>query len=260
MPVALEPVEVVANDRVAEGVGLMRLHCPGIGAEAQPGRFVQLRIRREASFILRRPFSVHAASEEGIEILYQVLGVGTRELSLLRPGARMDAVGPLGNGFSIPDGTEHALVVAGGLGCAPLLFLVRELSRVGVAVTVAFGAPTRDRLVRLDAFSALARRVEPATDDGSEGRRGLVTDLVPGLIEDDAPDIIYSCGPEPMSRTVAEQAVRAGVPCEVSLERLMACGIGACLSCVVTTVDGRERACVEGPVFDAERVVWGADG
>jgi dihydroorotate dehydrogenase electron transfer subunit len=254
----LERAIVIANDRVAEGVGLAVVEAPRAAASVQPGQFVHLRIARGADFILRRPFSVHRATGERIEILYQVLGRGTRALAEIERGADMDLIGPLGHGWEVPEDAAHALLVAGGLGAAPMGMLVEELAARGVAVTVAQGAPNAERLVARELFEAHARRVEIATDDGSAGQRGFVTMLAEGLIADDRPDVVYACGPEAMQRIVAAQAAEVGVSCQVSLERLMACGVGACLSCVVSTTDGRKRACVDGPVFDAERVLWDA--
>lgn len=252
----LERVEVLRNERVAEGVGLIVLRSPRIAASVEPGQFVHLRIATSADFILRRPFSVHRAAGEVIEILYQVLGQGTRELASRGPGDVMDAVGPLGTGWRIPGGAAHALLVAGGLGAAPLGMLAERLAARGIAVSVAQGAPTSERLVARDLFESLGRRVEIATDDGSAGMCGFVTAASSLLLSEDSPDVVYVCGPEVMERAVVAQAAAAGVPCQVSLERLMACGIGACLSCVVTTTSGRKRACVDGPVFDAEEVCW----
>ena len=252
----LERVEVLANDRVAEGVGLLALRSPRIAAAVEPGQFVHLRIATGADFLLRRPFSVHRAHGETIEILYQVLGRGTRELADRARGDVMDAIGPTGRGWDVPEGATHVLLVAGGLGAAPLGMLAERLAARGVAVSVAQGAPCAERLVARDLFESVARRVEVATDDGSAGEPGFVTVVSRRLLETERPDLVCVCGPEVMARAVAAQAAEAGVPCRVSLERLMACGIGACLSCVVTTVDGRKRACVDGPVFDAEEVCW----
>jgi dihydroorotate dehydrogenase electron transfer subunit len=255
-PRVVEATEVLANDRLAEGIGLVTLDAPRIARDVEPGQFVHLRIEQGASFILRRPFSVHRALDGRIQLLYQVLGTGTRALASKEPGDLMDAVGPLGHGFDVPEGTAHALLVAGGLGVAPMVLLAERLAERGVAVTVAYGAPERERLVARDALEAVARRLEVATDDGSAGVRGLVTELVGTLIEDDSPDMVYACGPEVMSRSVSRIADEAGVACQVSLERLMACGVGACLSCVVTTTGGQARACVDGPVFDARNLAW----
>lgn len=247
---------VLANERVAEGVGLVTFDAPRIAGAIAPGQFVHLRIAEDAEFILRRPFSVFRAGAGRMEVLYQVVGRGTRVLAEAAPGAQMDAIGPLGTGWHIPEGVAHALLVAGGLGAAPLGMLAEELARRGVAVTLAQGAPTATRLLARELFESACRRTAYATDDGTEGTCGLVTTLTPELIAADRPDVIYTCGPEPMQRIVAAQAAGAGVPCQVSLERLMACGIGACLSCVVSTVHGRKRACVDGPVFDAAEVLW----
>lgn len=252
----LERVEVVANDRVAEGIGSLVLAAPRIAESIEPGQFVHLKVAEESAHILRRPFSVHRVVGERIEILYQVLGAGTRILSRTVPGTRLDAIGPVGRGWSVPAGAAHALVVAGGLGAAPFGMLVERLARAGVAVVVAQGAPTASRLVAADLFRDMARTYEVATDDGSEGETGFVTVLTRRLLAEERFDMVYVCGPEPMQRAVAAQVDEYGIPCEVSLERLMACGIGACLSCVVTTTEGLKRACVEGPVFDAHAVAW----
>jgi dihydroorotate dehydrogenase electron transfer subunit len=255
---ALEPVTVLANDRIAEGVGLATLHAPRTASLVRPGQFVHIRVSVGADFILRRPFSVHRASQDRIEILYQVLGTGTLRLAESRVGQKMDVLGPLGHGWDVPDSISHALLVAGGLGAAPLGMLAEHLAGRGVAVTVAQGAPTHSRLVARELFERVARRVEIATDDGSAGERGFVTGPVARLLAEERFEAAYACGPEVMQRIVAGMARDAGIACQVSLERLMGCGIGACLSCVVSTTDGLKRACVDGPVFDAEEVVWDA--
>lgn len=257
-PALLETVDVVSNVRVAEGVGLLVLRAPRVATQVRPGQFVHLRVATGRDFLLRRPFSVHRAAGDRIEILYQVLGAGTRAMSLLEPGTVCDVIGPLGTGWRVPEGAAHVLLVSGGLGAAPLGMLAEELAAAGVAVTCAMGAPTAARLVGRDVLESAARLVECATDDGSTGDRGFATGVSERLLGEHEFDAVYCCGPEVMQRIVAAQASQAGVACQVSLERLMACGIGACLSCVVTTTSGLKRACVDGPVFDAEDVVWDA--
>ena len=255
----VEAVSVIANDRQTEGVGLMVLHAPRVASTVLPGQFVHLRLDDRSETILRRPFSVHRAVGEHIELLYQILGTGTLALAEKLPGdTSMDVVGPLGHGWVVPDGIAHALLVAGGLGAAPLGMLAEQLAEQGVAVTVAQGAPTAERLVARALFERVARVVDVATDDGSAGERGFVTGPVQRLLASERFDVAFTCGPEAMQRVVAGMLAEAGVPCQVSLERLMACGIGACLSCVVSTRSGLKRACVDGPVFDAEEVVWDA--
>jgi dihydroorotate dehydrogenase electron transfer subunit len=217
---------------------------------------VHLRVASGSDIVLRRPFSVHRAQGERIEILYQVLGEGTRRMSTLEPDHWLDIVGPLGRGWSIPGDAAHVLLVAGGLGAAPLGMLVEALSERRIACWVVQGAPTASRLVARDLFESHARRVEFATDDGSEGHLGFVTALSERAMAVGGIDAVFTCGPEPMQRIVAAQASAANVPCEVSLERLMACGFGVCLSCVVSTTHGLKRACADGPVFDATTVLW----
>lgn len=255
---AIEPVVVVSNERVAEGVSRIVLDAPRTAGAVEPGQFVHLRISRHADFILRRPFSVHRARDGRIEILYQVVGLGTRALEDAVPDDVMDVIGPLGHGWQVPDGAKRALVVAGGLGAAPMGMLVERLAERDIEVTLAQGAPSAGRLLARELFDNLCSRAIVATDDGSAGLCGFVTVLSAEQLERDRPDMVYVCGPEPMQRIVAGQCAHAGVPCQASLERLMGCGIGACLSCVVTTRNGLKRACVDGPVFDAADVVWDA--
>lgn len=259
IPPIQEHVKVLANERVCEGVGSLVLDAPKCASAVLPGQFVHLRIGRDTGNILRRPFSVYRAGSGRIEILYQVVGQGTLQLAQKPAGDEsMDVVGPLGRGWRVPEDAAHALLVTGGLGAAPLGMLADELAARGVAAVVAMGAPCGERLVARDHYERVARRVEVATDDGSCGQGGFVTELSARLLKTERFDIVYTCGPEPMQRIVAAQAADAGVPCQVSLERLMACGIGACLSCVVATRDGQRRACVDGPVFDAEEVLFDA--
>ncbi len=257
-PEVFENVTLVANDRVAEGVGLVTFDAPRIARDVQPGQFVHVRIAYGVDYLLRRPFSVYRTHGDRLEILYQVVGRGTRDLALATPGTEMDMVGPLGCGWRVAEDTAHALLVSGGLGAAPLGMLAEELAVRGIAVTVAMGAPCGERLVGRDLFERVARRVEIATDDGSCGTAGFVTGVCGEMIVEGGYDVVYTCGPEPMQRIVAAQAADAGVACQVSLERLMACGIGVCLSCVVETKCGFRRACVDGPVFYAKEIVWGS--
>jgi len=254
-----ERAEVLANNRLAEGVGLLVLHAPYVALHVRPGQFIHLRVTDEVDPLLRRPFSVHRVSAQRIEILYQVLGRGTRVLSLVETGDTLDLIGPLGTGWSIPEDMSHALLVAGGLGVAPLGFLAEALAERGVAAVAAYGAPTAERLAGRVPLEVSVRKIEVATDDGSEGERGFVTALSERLLAEEHFDRVYVCGPEAVERIVSMQAREAGVPCEVSLERLMACGVGACLSCVVRTTEGVRRACVDGPVFDASVLLWDSD-
>ncbi len=168
----LEPVTVLLNDRVADGVGLLRLHAPRIASSVEPGQFVHVRITEGADFILRRPFSVYRAAGEAIDLLYQVVGRGTLELAEKRAGDVMDAIGPLGTGWDLGDGVGHALLVAGGLGAAPLVMLAERLAARGTAVTVALGAPTCGAPRR--ARGVRERRAARRDRDGRRQRRRAV--------------------------------------------------------------------------------------
>lgn len=258
IPVEFERVKVLANDRVAEGVGLLVLEAPRVAKVVRPGQFVHLRVTTRHDFMLRRPFSVHGRRDGAIELLYQVVGEGTKAMAARKRGQVIDLLGPIGRGWHVPEDTTHALLVAGGLGAAPLVMLAEELAAAGIAIAVAQGAPTADRLVSRSVFDRVARRIEVATDDGSAGEHGFVTRISERMLAEERFDVVYTCGPEPMQRIVAAQAAAHGAYCEVSLERLMACGIGVCLSCVCETTHGLRRSCVDGPVFSAKEVDWEA--
>jgi dihydroorotate dehydrogenase electron transfer subunit len=251
-----QAAQVVATEHVAEDVIRLRLFADKVAQQAKPGQFVHVRIGTDREYILRRPFSVHAVSGQTLDLLFDVKGRATRSLSRARVHDVLDVIGPLGRGFSIPANAKQALLVAGGMGIAPLAMLAEELWRRKIRVYVALGARTKARVIELVELKRLAREVVVTTDDGTMGERARVTDVVGGLIGRAKPDIVYGCGPEVMLAKLAKVVQPYELRCEVSLERLMACGVGACLSCAVRTTEGIERACAEGPVFDASRVVW----
>lgn len=270
-----ERARLLSNDPVGPRLYLMRLETPIIAKTARPGQFVHLQIPAADAHILRRPFCVYARDAEAgtIDVLYQVVGEGTRLLAKATPAVvdvtgGMSVLGPLGNSWAVVDEAQsgsclHVLLVGGGVGAAPLYLLAEYLIDAGCAVDVVLGAQTKDALVTRERFAALLGR-EPAcaTDDGSYGRPGFCTVLSQealdaGCSKDGAPfDRVCVCGPDPLMKIVAAQSHAAHVSCEVSTERRMACGIGACLSCVVETTDGLKRSCADGPIFDAEKVVW----
>lgn len=256
-PLMLEKAQVLSNEQVAPGVFLMTLTAPRCATILRPGQFVHLRLPQPTDEILRLPFSVYGKlpSLGAIELLYQVLGNGTRRMSGLETGALCDIIGPIGNGWDTERELNDVLLVSGGLGAAPLALLAEELGERGAHLDIVMGAPSAARLVGRDRLAKWGQ-VQVATDDGSEGLHGFVTELSDRLILDGHYDLIATCGPEPMEMIVAGQAQAAGLACQVSLEKLMACGVGACLSCVVQTTSGKKRVCVDGPIFDGEEVVW----
>lgn len=252
----LEPVLVVAVGEYCDGLRTITLRAPRVARRVLPGQFVHLRLVTEG-LTLRRPLSVYRADGDEIEIIYHVVGAGTRILATRQPGdAGLDVMGPLGRPWPLPAGIQSALLVGGGVGSAPLAMLASQLRARGVSVTALVGAQTADRLVGQDAFEQCGSEVLCATDDGSRGHCGLVTEPLVELLAGQQFDVAYVCGPEVMQERVAARLIGSGVPTWVSLERRMACGVGACLSCVVPTVSGLKRACIDGPVFDAEEVLW----
>lgn len=265
MALCNECAPILVNEEMGCNIWLMTVRAPQIAATAQPGQFVHVKIPGMDDHILRRPLGVYATDTEAgtVDMMYQVLGYGTEHMTTLEPDAdAVELIGPIGRGWDVPEGAKRALVVAGGVGSAPLYPLVQALKADGVAVDAILGASTVDALVARERYGAVLG-CEPAcsTDDGTFGRAGFCTPLVEEALaaatEAGEPyDYVACCGPEPLMRIVAAMADAAGVFCEVSMERRMACGVGACLSCVVDTVDGKRRACVDGPVFPASEVVW----
>lgn len=259
-----ERATIEDNRQVGPRLHLMVLSAPEIAGSVAPGQFVHMKLPRMDDHILRRPFSVYAADPQAgtLEILYQVVGFGSDHMTGLRPGEEVEMIGPVGHGWAVPAGVKRALVVAGGVGAAPLFMLTQELSARGVQVDVVLGAQTEDALVCRSRYQDLLGFCpDCATDDGSFGRKGFCTSLVDDALaraaEEGKPyDYLAVCGPEPLMKIVAAKAQEAGVFAQVSLEKRMACGVGACLSCVVDTVEGKKRSCVDGPVFNAQEVLW----
>jgi dihydroorotate dehydrogenase electron transfer subunit len=223
--------------------------------EILPGQFVQVRIDGSPKTFLRRPFSIHDVdyNKNTLKLLIQIAGEGTRTLSRLRKGEILNLIVPLGNSFSLPPEGEKTLLVGGGCGVAPLLFLAKYLKLNGCEFDILMGFRNKDRLIEYNEYKKLAR-VFLTTEDGSEGERGFVTDH-PVMAERNY-SRIYCCGPEPMMKAVAEYSGRHEIHCEVSLENLMACGIGVCLCCVVNTSSGYVCSCTEGPVFNINNLKW----
>lgn len=275
------------NARLARDTFRVRIHCPEIARTIVPGQFLMLRLAGHNDPLLGRPLALYDTTldEHGepasVDVVYLVLGKMTGRLSHFRPGQTLDVWGPLGNGFE-PAPVEHLIMVAGGIGQTPFLALAQEaLGRrtygspprpAGRAaqVTFCYGVRSREFLAGVEDFRRLGVDVRISTDDGSAGHHGFVTQLLEQVLlqkrrttereqQERQPCRIVCCGPEPMMAAVAQVAQTAGVPCQVSLETPMACGLGICFSCVakIRDAEGRvdyRRTCVEGPVFDAARV------
>ena len=224
--------------------------------EMHPGQFAQLRIDESKETFLRRPISLHCVDYQRNEVgfLIQKVGKGTASLWEKRPGSTLNAILPLGKGFTMPKSLEQkVLLVGGGVGIAPLLFMGTEMQKMGAKPTFLLGARSKSDLLRLDAYRACGD-VYVTTEDGSEGEKGFVTQH--SILQRDKFENIAVCGPKPMMLAMASYAKQTGTPCEVSLENMMACGLGACLCCVEDTKDGNVCVCKEGPVFDVEKLKW----
>lgn len=224
--------------------------------EMLPGQFVEIRVDGSPSTFLRRPISINFVDREHNELwlLVAAVGEGTKKLALLQPGALLNCLLPLGNGFTMPSSSdEKILLVGGGVGVAPLLYMGAEMAARGFAPTFLLGARTAKDLLMLDNFKKFGR-VYVTTEDGSEGEKGFVTNH--SLLQKESFSRIATCGPTPMMKAVAAFARKADVECEVSLENLMACGLGACLCCVEKTTEGNLCVCKDGPVFNIRKLLW----
>lgn len=221
-----------------------------------PGQFVEVLVDDSPTTFLRRPISICYVDRDANDLwlLVATVGDGTRRLSRLQPGSLLNCVLPLGHGFTLPDSSSgRPLLIGGGVGVAPLLFLGSVLSASGVSPTFLLGARSANDLLLLDEFRRYGR-VFTTTEDGSHGERGFVTDH--SILRQEQFGRIATCGPTPMMKAVARFAHQAGVACEASLENLMACGLGACLCCVEKTTDGNLCVCKDGPVFNILKLLW----
>ena len=218
--------------------------------EIAAGQFVEVDVPGNKQVMLRRPISIHDVDAENntITLLIQVVGKGTRTLSTLEKGDKLNLVYPLGHGFSIEG--KRVLLVGGGAGIAPLLHLSKCFAMKNIRPTILLGGRTAELIPVKKEFEPYGT-VGYATEDGSLGEKGLVTQH---SLFTDSYDYIYTCGPTPMMKAVARYALEKGIECEVSLENMMACGIGACLCCVVDSDEGHKCVCKEGPVFNAKRL------
>jgi dihydroorotate dehydrogenase electron transfer subunit len=268
---------VVFNRQIASKTFLIRLEAPALAREIGPGQFLMLRLLGSTDPLLGRPFALFdtvldAKNEPvAVDIVYLVVGKLTGLLAAFRTGDVVDVWGPLGNGFADLTGVEHVGLVAGGIGQTPFLAYVRDLlggrgyggrppSRKCQLVSVYYGVRTAALVAGADDFAAAGAAVQLASDDGTIGFPGFVTQLVEQRLGPGGPRCLVACGPQPMLQALADLARRHELPCHVSLESPMACGIGICFSCVarIKTADNWDyrRVCIEGPVFDAAKVDW----
>ena len=247
---------VVSVEQIHERYVLIKLTDVQTLPEMLPGQFVEVRVDGSSSTFLRRPISIHYIDKVNNQLwlLVATVGEGTRWMASLHAGDRLNCVLPLGHGFTMPRQTdEKFLLVGGGVGVAPLLYLGAEIRQMGGEPTFLLGARSAKDLLMLDEFRKYGQ-VYVTTEDGSAGEKGFVTGH--SILSQERFSHIASCGPTPMMKAVARYAHQEDIDCEVSLENLMACGLGACLCCVEKTTEGNLCVCKDGPVFNIKKLLW----
>lgn len=249
-------MKVTENSRLHKNYCLLKLTSDTTLPEMIPGQFVEVLVDNSPTTFLRRPLSINYIDKATNEmwLLIQLIGDGTRRMATYKPGDTVNIMLPLGNGFTIPtEKNQNLLLIGGGVGTAPMLFLGAVLKNAGLTPTFLLGARSKDDVLQLEQFSQFGT-VYITTEDGSLGEKGYVTNH--SVLKNIRFDQIYTCGPKPMMVAVAKYAASESIACEVSLENTMACGIGACLCCVEKTVDGHICVCTEGPVFNIDKLTW----
>jgi dihydroorotate dehydrogenase electron transfer subunit len=250
---------VISSIEVLPGIYLMWLEAPEIAATAKPGQFVMVRCGGDTT--LPRPFSVHQVDAGQLALLFNVVGRGTNRLSQLKKGDMVNIFGPLGNGFNINPGVRNILLVAGGMGIAPLYFLAEAAAGTGKKVTLINGARTRDCLLPVSlpqnyyekGLPPAGVNVVTATEDGSEGFRGLATQLIPHYLK--GIDQVFACGPAAMYQNMVKIPELNGKSVQLSLEIMMGCGVGVCYGCTIHTKNGLKQVCKDGPVFEMRDII-----
>ncbi len=266
MQTRLSTREVIENQEIGPGYFRMRIACGPVFQTASPGQFVMIRVQGQTMPLLSRPFSIHDlimsdSSVVAFDLLYKIVGSGTKKLSLIRPGDQIDVLGPLGRGFSNQSHYRRIYMVAGGVGIAPFVFLGRHLMRQGIRsqqITLFIGGRSSSDLLCLGMFEDMGIGIQISTDDGSAGQHNLVTKTLAEAFKQVRPDMIFTCGPIAMLREMIKLSKQSGIPCQVSIETRMACGMGACLGCAVEQPKMQSaylHACTDGPVFDADSIV-----
>jgi len=262
--------EIIENKKVSSNCYRMTFESKEIACRVKPGQFLHIKCSDTHDPLLRRPISVHSIENNIVGILYKVVGKGTLLLSKKTSGDPIDVIGPLGNGFDyqLVSNCQLPILVGGGIGIAPLYFLAQRLVERGSNVTVLIGADTKCNILCIDELKKLDCKVKVSTDDGSFGLRGTVIELLKKEISSTNSKLkLFVCGPVPMLKQVNQLVSKYNVSSQVSLERQMACGVGACMGCTIKSrkqkAESRKnrmfdykRVCKDGPVFDIKEVVW----
>jgi dihydroorotate dehydrogenase electron transfer subunit len=269
MPPVDVAAPVIANARLSRDYSVLSLAAPEVGRRTRPGQFVMVKPAGVTDPLLRRPFSVFEILRDatgevtGVSILNKKAGRSTTRLYELEEGDIVSCLGPLGVPFTPVPSPKEGWMVAGGVGLAPFATLAESLASSGTAATLFYGARTTDELFYLEFFEKLGIKLVLSTEDGGRGIKGRVTAPLEAALKAAGPAgaMVYACGPEPMLEAVAKLAARYNQPSQVSVERVMGCGLGGCYSCVVPVKHGDEhanlvRSCISGPVFDGAELVW----
>lgn len=236
----------------------IKIKAPQITQEAKPGQFVMLSKWKIKELFLKRPFSFYNIEPNSgtFDILYKNIGKGTRILAESKIGDLVELIGPLGNGFKIPENTQHIAIVARGIGIAPLLPLMLESKQKGINIYSFLSAQTENLLLYNDKIESISKKTFYTTDDGSKGVKGKVTNFLEKILKEIVIDVVYTCGSKRLTKHIRNLQKKYNFLAFVSLEEHMACGIGACKGCVCKTKDGYKRVCKEGPVFPVGEVIF----
>jgi dihydroorotate dehydrogenase electron transfer subunit len=264
MPIQ-EKCQILDHQNLTANRYKLTLVSPYISSQAEAGQFVEVKCSDGYDPLLRRPISLHRINKEHktFELLYEIVGKGTELLTKYTIGKELDILGPLGQGFKLDLNKKIAILIGGGMGIAPLLALAASLKNSSPkAVYLLLGAKTKELVVAEESLKSVVDGLVVATDDGSYGKKGLVSDLLLNLLdetvtsEDWGITTIYACGPKKMLKAISDITFQKKIDCQLSMEERMACGIGACKGCAVKTNNGYKMACKDGPVFNAREIVW----
>ena len=261
--------KIISNKKISPTSWEMKLTCPEIAREAEPGQFVMVRVGNDIDTFLRRPLSIHdIKNRSSLELLYKIVGRGTEVMTGFKKGANIDLLGPFGKGFEINNVPESAILIAGGIGVAPLVFMLRSLRKRGLKkenIYFLYGAKTRSEILCLSLIKNLGAKILVATEDGSLGEKGMINGQLESLLrrleKKKSETSIFASGPNNMLKAISSAAENFGVPCQISLEARMACGFGVCLGCAVKIRNNNNASrykmvCKDGPVFEAGEIDW----
>ena len=261
---------ILDNQKVSSRYFKMTFLCPEIVKKGKAGQFLMLRVNEKYDPLLPRAFAIHRTKTKhphSLEILYQTAGRVTRLMSYMKSGEELSIIGPLGNGFSIAQSKKRAIIIAGGIGVAPVYLLAEALKKANVQTDLFVGGKSKKDILCVNEFQSLGVKVKISTDDGSRGKKGMASELLKDFIKKENTDSLkqislYACGPHAMLQSIAGLAETHSLPCQISMEAKMACGMGACQGCIVKTKASDkndfsyQRVCKEGSVFNADEILW----